>query len=95
MLTIKDELMEIEKGWTVHIRTMPIIENVEVLVYDGKEAVLRINNEDAIEFIWTEEAAAMFAEIDAAEIIEVFELLSRLNRQMPYVMAQETRKAVV
>lgn len=91
MLAIKDELMEIEKGFTVHLRTIPIIESVEVLVYDFKDAVLRINDADVIEFIWCAEAAAMFAEIDTAETIEVFELLGRLNQQMLDRIAQAER----
>ncbi|MCG7346400.1 hypothetical protein MHZ92_20040 [Sporosarcina sp. ACRSL] len=82
MLTIKDELMEIEKGWTVHIRTMPIIEGVEVVTIDNKEASLRVNGEDIIEFNWTQEAATLFANIDVCEPIELLELLARLNRQL-------------
>lgn len=93
MLTIKDEVVEIEKGWTVHMRTMPIIENVEIVVIDNKEASLNINGDTVIEFVWNAEAQAMFAEIDTAEVIEVLELVARLNRQMPYIMAQEARKA--
>lgn len=95
MLAIKEELLEIEKGWTMHLRTMPIIENVDVVIYDDKEAVLRINEEDVIEFTWTEEAESMIAEIDTAETIEVFELLARLNRQLTDRMAQARAKRAV
>lgn len=79
MLAIKNEVMQIEADWSVNVRTMPIIEGVEVRIFDGYEAVLRINGKDVIEFNWTHEARSMFAEIDTAESIEIFELLARLD----------------
>ncbi|MEZ7173564.1 hypothetical protein [Sporosarcina sp. OR05] len=75
-----------------------IIPGVELLIYNEvDEAVLRINEEDVIEFHYTPEAAAMFAQIDTAEPIELLELLARLNKSLDAKLEAErlARKAVV
>lgn len=88
-------VIEIEAGWTVHVRTITIIEGVEVAVYDGETAVLRINEADVIEFTWCEEAETLFTDIDVCEPIELLETVARLNRQLTDGMAPVARKAVV
>ena len=72
-----------DDGWAVSFRRIPIIENVEFVVYDDSQtAVLEINGQDTIEFAWSPEAEAMVESIDTAEPIELLELLSRLNRKL-------------
>lgn len=84
---------EVYEGWEVRYRIIPIIAGVEVHVYDeSKQAVLIFNGSSEIEFAWTDEASAMFGDIDVAEPIELLELLARLNRKLDDDM-RATRKA--
>lgn len=76
MVAIKEEVVEIELGWSVNVQTTQIIEGVEVIVYDGREAVLRINGVNTIEFKWSDEAATLFANIDVCEPVELLACLT-------------------
>lgn len=78
-MTVQTELMTIEAGVILELKHIPIIPGVKVVVYDDREAVLRIDDVDVIEFRWTGEARSMFAELDTAESIELLELLQRLR----------------
>lgn len=81
------------EDWAVTYRIIPIIAGVELNVYDESgQGVIIFNGSSEIEFAWTDEAAAMFENIDVAEPIELLELLARLNRKLDSDM-QAARRA--
>lgn len=87
---------EVFEDWSVTYRIIPIIAGVEVNVYDESgQAVLVFNGGVEIEFAWTDEAAAMFENIDVADPVELLELLARLNRKIESDMQakREARQA--
>lgn len=75
MFTTTERVL-IEEGFTVVVESAEIIPGVKLSVYDGVEGVLTIGGQD-VAFAWTEEASALFSDIDTCEPIELLALLAQ------------------
>lgn len=77
-LVVRQGVIEAD-GRKVTIEHHPIIAGVELDVYDGVEAVLRIGGMNIIKFVWNDCTRAIFDEIDTCEPIELLEALHRFQ----------------
>lgn len=68
-------LIEMKKGWTVKLEQVEIISGVTLKVYDDKEATLIIGSNE-LEFVWCDDAKALFRDIDTCEPIELLAILT-------------------
>lgn len=69
------EKVEIDEGWMITIRTIPIIPGVEVKVYDEESAEIVVRGH-SLPFGWNEETRQLVEEIDTFESIELLSLLA-------------------
>lgn len=65
----------IEEGFMVEWKQTEIMPGVTLKVYHGVEAVLYIGS-NSIEFDWTDDAKAVFSDIDNCESIELLSILA-------------------
>lgn len=69
------ELVTVEDGYSFELKTVQLLDNVELTVYDDTEATLTLGKNE-VHFQWNNEVATLFNEIDTCETIELLVLLS-------------------
>lgn len=70
------EVIEIEAGFTVEKRVLPIVEGVEFVIFGEDEALLKIGDSE-FEFELNAETSAMINEFDTFESLELLDVLYR------------------
>lgn len=69
------QLVTVEDGYSIELKTVQLFDNVQLAVYDDTEATLTLGNNE-VQFNWSSEVEALFKEIDTCEPIELLALLS-------------------
>lgn len=69
------QVVTVEDGYSIELKTVQLLDNVELAVYDDTEAKLTLGKNE-VHFQWNNEVATLFNEIDTCEPIELLVLLS-------------------
>lgn len=69
------ELVTVEDGYSFELKTVQLLDNVQLAVYDDTQATLTLGTNE-VHFQWNSEVATLFKEIDICEPIKLLALLS-------------------
>lgn len=82
-MNTQTQIIEIEPGFSYEVERTEIFAGVHLEVYKhpsfADDATLHIGDSE-VHFAWTDEAAALFAELDTCEPIELLAILAQAPR---------------